>query len=83
MPRGVLGSRTIQPSPHGGVSAPEDILAETHLIAYYYHWSERDILALTRKKRHTYVEHIIDQVKRENGGSGDDPGGEDDDDWDD
>lgn len=59
--------------------APEDILAETHLLAYYYHWSERDILELPSPKRHTYVEQIAEQIRLENKGSSD---GDDYDDFD-
>jgi hypothetical protein len=31
---------------------------EVHFIAWHYHWHERDILALTRRKRRRYVELI-------------------------
>ena len=31
---------------------------EVHFIAWHYHWSEREILALTRRKRRRYIELI-------------------------
>jgi len=32
---------------------------DVHLLAYHYHWSERDILALTGRQRERYVEGLI------------------------
>jgi hypothetical protein len=31
---------------------------EVHFIAWHYHWPEREILALTRRKRRRYIELI-------------------------
>jgi hypothetical protein len=31
---------------------------EVHLLAFYYHWSEADILAMTRQKRWRYL-HLL------------------------
>ena len=33
----------------------EALLREVHLLALYYHWSEADILALTRERRRMYL----------------------------
>ena len=63
--------------------APEDVLAEAHIIAYYYHWSEREIMSLPSRKRSKYVGLIADQVKRENGKSDDDMPELEDEDFDD
>jgi hypothetical protein len=40
----------------------EDILFDIHQIAYYYHWSEKDILALPRTRRQKYLA-LIDRAR--------------------
>lgn len=40
----------------------EDILFDVHQIAYYYHWGERDILALPRARRQKYLA-LIDRTR--------------------
>lgn len=37
---------------------------EVHLLAYHYHWSERDILALSRGKRRRYVAILADELRK-------------------
>ncbi len=36
----------------------DDFWREVHQLAFYYHWSEADILSLTRWKRKMYLSHI-------------------------
>jgi hypothetical protein len=35
-----------------------DLYREVHLLAFHYHWSESEIMSLTRKKRYLYL-HIL------------------------
>jgi hypothetical protein len=35
-----------------------------HLLAFHYHWSEGEILSLTRRKRQRYVEMIEEELSR-------------------
>jgi hypothetical protein len=37
---------------------------EVHFLAWHYHWSERDILSMTRKKRRRYVELLQEEIER-------------------
>ena len=37
---------------------------EVHFLALHYHWSERDILSLTRRKRQRYVELLREELER-------------------
>lgn len=37
---------------------------EIHALAWHYHWSERDVLSLTRKKRKRYVELVSQELDR-------------------
>lgn len=39
---------------------------EVHIIAYYYHWGEKEILSLPIFKRSKYVDLIDRQIKAEN-----------------
>ncbi len=41
---------------------------EIHYLAYHYHWSEQDILSMTRDKRHEYIEVLADEIERLNSG---------------
>lgn len=51
----------------GEVRAGRDLLMrEIHYLAYHYHWSERDILALPRERRHRYIEILTDEMERLN-----------------
>ena len=42
---------------------------EVHYLAFHYHWSEREIMAMTRDKRHTYIDVLADAIEGLNGGS--------------
>ncbi|MEZ4727613.1 MAG: DUF6760 family protein [Caldilineaceae bacterium] len=37
---------------------------EVHYLAYHYHWSEREILALPRAKRRMYIEILADEMEQ-------------------
>jgi hypothetical protein len=39
---------------------------EVHYLAYHYHWSEQEIMAMTRDKRHKYIEVLADEIERLN-----------------
>jgi hypothetical protein len=37
-----------------------------HFLAWHYHWSEQDILSMTTRKRHRYVELLREELGRLN-----------------
>ena len=37
---------------------------DIHLLAWNYHWPEREVLSLTRKKRRRYVEMVNEEIDR-------------------
>jgi hypothetical protein len=37
---------------------------EVHYLAYHYHWSEHDIMALPREKRRTYIALLAEELRR-------------------
>jgi hypothetical protein len=39
---------------------------EIHCLAWHYHWSEREILSMTRRKRRRYVVLVQEEVDRHN-----------------
>jgi hypothetical protein len=39
---------------------------EVHLLAWHYHWSESEILSLSRRKRQRYVELVQEELERLN-----------------
>jgi len=41
------------------------LLREVHTLALYYHWSEADILALGRQRRHAYLRMLGESLRRE------------------
>jgi hypothetical protein len=45
-------------------TTPELLLREVHYLAYHYHWSESDILGLTRDRRQRYIEVLADEIDR-------------------
>ncbi|MCK4762160.1 MAG: hypothetical protein KAW12_08185, partial [Candidatus Aminicenantes bacterium] len=55
----------------------EFLYREVHLLAYHYHWSEQEILAMSRQKRRMYIEILADEIERmnESGASFLPPGG--------
>ncbi len=42
---------------------------EVHSLAYHYHWSEREIMEMTREKRGRYIEILVDELERMNDGA--------------
>ena len=43
--------------------------SEVHYLAYHYHWSEREIMAMTRDKRQKYIDVLADAIEVLNGGA--------------
>jgi hypothetical protein len=41
----------------------EHIYREVHMLAFYYHWSESDIMAMTQKKRERYLDLLDETLK--------------------
>ncbi|HEX3151328.1 MAG TPA: hypothetical protein VHR66_24835 [Gemmataceae bacterium] len=41
------------------------LLHETHLLAFYYHWGEAEILRLGRNRRRAYLALLSDEIKRD------------------
>lgn len=39
---------------------------EVHYLAYHYHWSEGEIMEMTRDKRRRYIEVLADEIERLN-----------------
>jgi hypothetical protein len=53
----------------GELRTDSDLLyREVHYLAYHYHWSEGEILAMTRAKRRRYIEVLGDEIERLNSG---------------
>lgn len=42
---------------------------EVHYLAYHYHWSEGEIMAMTRDKRHRYIDVLADAIEVLNSGA--------------
>jgi hypothetical protein len=42
------------------------LMREIHYLAYHYHWSETDILAMSRDRRRGYIEILADEIERLN-----------------
>jgi hypothetical protein len=42
------------------------LLREVHYLAYHYHWSESEIMDMTRDRRRRYVEVLADEIERLN-----------------
>jgi hypothetical protein len=40
------------------------LYTEVHYLALHYHWSEREILALTRGKRRKYLGLLVKQLEQ-------------------
>ncbi|MBH0775557.1 T4 family baseplate hub assembly chaperone [Nocardia bovistercoris] len=45
----------------------ELLYREVHYLAYHYHWSEAEIMSMTREQRRTYLEVLGDEIERSNG----------------
>src|SRR6266496_3877278 len=55
----------------GEVRHSRDLLyREIHYLAYHYHWSEREILEMTRDRRRGYIEILSDEMERLNSAAG-------------
>jgi hypothetical protein len=39
---------------------------EVHYLAFHYHWSEREIMAMPREKRRKYIEVLAEEIERLN-----------------
>jgi hypothetical protein len=39
---------------------------EVHYLAYHYHWSEREIMEMSRLKRRRYIQVLADEIERLN-----------------
>jgi hypothetical protein len=39
---------------------------EIHYLAYHYHWSEREIMDMTRDRRRRYIDVLADEIERLN-----------------
>jgi hypothetical protein len=51
----------------GELRTDSDLLyREVHYLAYHYHWSEREIMEMTRDKRRRYIEVLADEIERLN-----------------
>jgi hypothetical protein len=51
----------------GELRTSRDLLyREVHYLAYYYHWSEREIMEMPREKRRRYIEVLADEIERLN-----------------
>ncbi len=42
----------------------EQLYQEVHFLAFYYKWSEAEILSMTRKKRRTYLQLLSEHIER-------------------
>ncbi len=40
------------------------LFKEVHYLAYYYHWSEQEILGMTRENRRRYIEILSEEMER-------------------
>jgi hypothetical protein len=40
---------------------------EVHFLAFNYHWSESEIMAMPRPRRHAYVDLLAEEIERLNG----------------
>jgi hypothetical protein len=38
---------------------------EVHLLAFFYHWSEAEIMGMTAKKRHLYLDLLTEALTEE------------------
>ena len=44
----------------------EVLMREVHYLAFYYHWSEQEILNMTRQKRRQYIQTLSEEIERMN-----------------
>jgi hypothetical protein len=51
----------------GEMRTSQDLLCrEVHYLAYHYHWSEKEIMDMSREKRRNYIEVLADEIERMN-----------------
>ena len=56
-------AQTVDLDPYGALRhAPDTLLQDVHRLAWHYHWSEAEILALPRPRRQRYLQ-LIDQAR--------------------
>ena len=48
-------------------SSRDSLLREVHYLAFHYHWSEGEIMAMPREKRRMYIELLAEEIQRMNG----------------
>ena len=46
-----------------GQTSRELLYREVHCLAYHYHWSEHEIMALSREKRRKYIALLADELR--------------------
>ena len=39
---------------------------QVHYLAFHYHWSEREIMEMSKEKRHKYIEVLAEEIERLN-----------------
>ncbi len=44
----------------------KQLYSEVHFLAFHYHWSEKEILSMSRDRRKMYVELLKDEIERYN-----------------
>lgn len=44
------------------------LFREVHFLAFHYHWSEREIMEMSRNKRRKYIEILTEEIERINDG---------------
>ena len=44
----------------------DTLYRETHYLAYHYHWSEQEIMAMSRPKRRHYIHILAEEIERLN-----------------
>lgn len=51
----------------GELRTDADLLyREVHYLAFHYHWNEPEILAMSRRKRRTYIDLLAEEIERRN-----------------
>jgi len=56
-------ARAVDLDPYGALRhRPDTLLLQVHRLAWHYHWSEAEILALPRPRRLRYLQ-LIDQAR--------------------
>jgi hypothetical protein len=53
----------------GELRADGQLYQEVHYLAYHYHWSEHEIMAMTRDKRRRYIDVLSDAIGELNRGA--------------